>query len=178
MADTDLAMHFDADGATAVCVLHAGTTGTGGGAATLEDIAQSVGDNFASEVMPGLCIDLNFEKITIGGLTPVEISWNTKGGSSSPMASINNAYLIKKQNPGARDGRMYLPGVTETGIDGAGKLVGSLITSLTTKLNSWLTLCNADGVALIVKHKNDFLTNIESFGVDPTIGTQRRRIRR
>ena len=181
MAVYDIALNFAAGSATATCVIAAGTDpvgGAGGGGIFPDALLELVADAFAVKVMPGLCADLKLTTAVLSDGGPVTRVYNTLGGSSSAMASLNTSYLVRKHVTGARNGRMFLPGVSETAVGPDGIVVASLITSLNTKLNDWLAAVKVGGETLYVVDHTGAAREITSFSTDTMIGTQRRRVRR
>lgn len=122
----------------------------------------------------------------------------TAGAVSAGQASPQVAYLVHKNTTsgrGTRPGRTYLPGVSEADVNEDGTVITARKDIINTKMGAYKTAIAAltsflgfTSVALRVVHvhKGDKenpatwtwnSTDISSFTCDPTVATQRRRLR-
>lgn len=84
-------------------------------------------------------IDLDSLEGESGFQTPIA-GHPSYGGQSAAGAAPNTCYLIHKNcahNRRQRTGRMYLPGVMETHVDGAGVVDSAQLTALTTTMSDY-----------------------------------------
>lgn len=154
---------------------------------TLDTLASNLYDNFQDHVMGNLSSAVNHDVCRIkagpnttgpvGEFTGVEV-----GGAGGTFASPNLAYLVEKNTAlGGRRGRgrMFLPGVTESGIGSAGGLDSTVASDFATNLGNWFDTFAGAGVSPVLLHSDATSpTPITSFTIDPTVATQRNRLRR
>lgn len=102
-------------------------------------------------------------------------------GSGETVAP-NTSFLFSKQTAlGGRKnrGRLYLPGVLEGAINGAGDLASGWITDLNNAADLMLASLTADGVPMHLLHESvDAPTEVTGMQVSSRVATQRRRLRR
>lgn len=123
------------------------------------------------------------------------------GTQVAASAAPNTSFLIRKSTTlGGRRGRgrMYLPGVPETNVDDAGLLAGAAVSAINTDLGAFLINMTTEGLPLMLEHfpKTEWVLNenqqprrvpvagtvpnptqVVGLTVDPTVATQRRRLR-
>lgn len=110
---------------------------------------------------------------------------NIPGLVSEACCPPNVTALIRKHTAmGGRAGRgrIYWPGIGESRVDGAGNLLASYITALTTEFNDFLELLSVGGHPAVLLHGagspiSEPLLLLEAT-VDSKAATQRRRLRR
>jgi len=109
------------------------------------------------------------------------VAGDAEAGATSPQV----CYLIHKQTAfGGRSGRgrMYLPGVTEGGVNPAGVILASIVTDLTTAVENFRERAETDLRPYVLLHNAgaplSTPTIIESMVCDSQSATQRRRNRR
>lgn len=115
-----------------------------------------------------------------------ELAVNLAGTSAGQGTSPNVAYLVHKNTAlGGRRGRgrMFYPGVNESGVDDAGNVLSASVTAYNTAFAAYLTQMEAGGGDLVVLHApgNTSIpvpTPILSLTMDPKVATQRKRLRR
>ena len=121
-----------------------------------------------------------------------EIPASVPGTGGSGIATPNVTWLVKKATPlGGRrgSGRMYLPGVIEGAVDGAGQMDPGNVTALQGDLDTFLTGLVTAGNPMYLLHAESDEDDPDPSPVpDPTIvsdllvsstaATQRRRLRR
>jgi len=107
------------------------------------------------------------------------------GSRSGGMLPQNTTYLVKKRGPSSQRrnrGRMFLPGVAEMDVDNIGVVAANRVVIMQAGLNAFqaalvaiLTFNN-----LVVFHNEVPATPavITALLIDPTVATQRRRLRR
>lgn len=120
--------------------------------------------------------------------TVIDLSVNSPGGSSNACASYQNAYLVKKVTnvPGRRNqGRMYLPGVSEGGVDPAGVLSTITRDDLQGNMDQFYDEVRARDFHIVILHQEVSgggpqppPVNVASLNVDPRVATQRHRLRK
>lgn len=100
------------------------------------------------------------------------------GGSPAPP---NCTFLVKKvTGVGGRKnrGRMYLPGVGESDVDGIGGVLAAKVTGLNIAFTSFMTALAALDISPCILHTEALpSTGILSFQTENLIATQRRRLR-
>lgn len=104
------------------------------------------------------------------------------GGGSASVASPQVAALVSKRTGlgGRRNrGRLYLPGVVETSVDGGGYLTGTFATDLATAVGNWLDETVDVEMPMVLLHGSapSDPTPITSLVLSPKVATQRRRLR-
>lgn len=107
------------------------------------------------------------------------------GGISGESSAPNTAFLIRKVTPlGGRSGRgrMYWPGVPESGLTTGGLLAGDYQPEVNGFWADFFDSIVADGLVPALLHGPDSPVDapvlITSFSVDARVATQRRRLRR
>jgi len=121
---------------------------------------------------------------------------NTPGGlSGNQILPLNNAVVVKKLTgfSGRRKrGRLYLPGIPEDAVDDQGNVLGSFITTIVDAMTTFKETCEttvSPNCNCAILHRDISKpakpayelasaphTLIASFGVDPIIGSQRKRL--
>lgn len=145
----------------------------------------------------GSFIDLDSLSGSTGSFGPAA-GHPTTGSFSSADMTTQVAYLVHKNTTahrGQKQGRMYVPGVIESAVDGNGHLTSTYLSSLNTALAAYLSAMNSisDSVfalspAMRVVHvhkpnKDDATTwtwsssDVSSLTADLRCATQRRRLR-
>lgn len=94
----------------------------------------------------------------------------------------NNAILVRKVTAqGGREhtGRMYMPGVDETGADNTGLLTTAYVAALQASVNGMLGDMSTNDIPMYVLHQNPLTppTLVTSLVVQSRTATQRRRLR-
>lgn len=114
----------------------------------------------------------------------VEGSVGVAGTASTAMASLDDAFLIKKQTGvgGRRNrGRLYQMGISEAAVDAAGAITSGTISDWNTDLAAFLTAVDGDAVfeAIQILHEDvGAPTPVVSMVCDGRLANQRRRIGR
>lgn len=172
------------------CVYGGLVTGLGSGLGLAQDIANSWIDN----ILPNLCDDVSFKgatwvdlRSTSGDSGPVpDLPGSTDGGNSDSMTSPAVCFLVHWQVPGGRNtknGRSYLPGVSEAAVGPSGVLSGSGIVDLQDDILTFLQDVtegdNGDvSVISVPRDGTPASRSIVTGVLDTTVATQRRRQRR
>lgn len=112
---------------------------------------------------------------------------NISGTGTAGEVNPNTAALVRKNtNEGGRSGRgrFYWPGVGEGDIGNAGVLTSAFIAGFPSKLTAFLGALDSADIPMVLLHSaasgipiTDPLT-VTSLTLDPTVATQRRRLRR
>lgn len=115
-----------------------------------------------------------------GELSNTTVKVGTIGDGMMPL---NNAYLVKKQvtgGPGARPGRIYVPGVSESKISSGGLVDNTFKTAFQTELDDFVSDLAGHDLKLFVGHNVPALNLVEvtQLLLQPLVSNQRRRIRR
>lgn len=100
------------------------------------------------------------------------------GTNPADCTSINTAVLVKKVPDAGRVGRMYLPGTTENNVDGGGVLDGVARDQYQASLTSFLGVLALEGIQMNIARTSGATSPVTDVVVEPTMGTQRRRMRR
>lgn len=104
------------------------------------------------------------------------------GGATGSAATPNVAYLAHKNTLlGGRQGRgrMYIPGVSEDDVDGAGNLDTGVVTAWTDALEEFFGACAFLGLEHVLLHGDELTpTPVANTTCDGRVATQRRRLRR
>jgi hypothetical protein len=182
-ADGPFASVFGIDSAPAV------------GAADARAIAQAVIDSYCTE----LCLHLT-DTVTVTRATYVDLS--SEAGETGEVLPTTPAdavgkvhvaplspqctYLIKLLTTGgrsARSGRSFLPGVRSDEVNPRGDLTSSWTGTMTTAFEAFRAgIASGSGAVLGVIHRPSdgpaSITEVTSTLCEPTIATQRRRLRR
>ena len=144
-------------------------------------------DAFALNVLPLLSSGLTFDGVLVKrgpdatGAIQFSPSGDVGGASSSAIAPNVAALVRKVTGMGGRKnrGRLFLPGLVESVVDYAGRLDPTFQGNLQDAWNDFQTAIEADSLTPVVLHgDNTAPTVVTSFGVDSTVATQRRRLRR
>lgn len=151
------------------------------------DIAGGMADVFGEEIVPLLTDSITFESVLVklgpdetgpSATVAVSVDGELTGGAATP----NVAYLVHKNtNLGGRRGRgrMFIPGVTEETVDGAGNLTSGTVSSWNTALATLLvTLATNDLPAYLLHDGPTPPTAVQTLTIDGRVATQRRRLRR
>lgn len=116
-------------------------------------------------------------------LTAIDIegdsfNFNLTGVIPNPAAPSNVAVIARKRVVGGRDGRFFLPGISENNVDAAGRLVQNFIPSFNASVATALTDLNNAGVQLRVIQKDLSTPTIVEINARPVCGTMRSRLAR
>lgn len=152
-------------------------------------LAQDLHDFWTTRFMPFMptssSIDSTLVKFGPDATGPsAEYTDVNGGGSAGVPASPNVAYLIHKNTSlGGRAGRgrLYLPGVTEANVDGAGVVLPAGRTAIQTAATAFLGDLTSNNTDMVLLHGPgapiSSPTNVSSLSVDSRVATQRRRLR-
>lgn len=114
------------------------------------------------------------------------------GDGGAAFIPQNSALLVRKRTDlaGRRGrGRIYLPGVEEALVDGAGNLTPAAVTGYQTQLDNWFEALNDTStepfphIPAVILHRSEGEgaepppTTVASFQLEDKIATQRRRLR-
>ncbi len=166
-----------------------------------QTIAANLHTEFTTRIVTPLmsnaytCTQTEIQLVQTSGTAPqVYVSASAVvGGSTSPVAPQNTAFLIQKRTAksGRRGrGRFYLPGVQETNVDAAGQVLAAHLSTANSAFAGFLTAANnIVGVDdLVLLHQlTPPATNpatlpapdkILSLIMDSRVATQRRRLRK
>ncbi len=161
----------------------------------VNDAHDAMGD-FMSSVIPAeyslLRTELRFTDVA-GGATTISVATGDRpGGGAAAALPQNCAYLVHKRTaaPGRRGrGRLFIPGVPEGLTDARGLISAAQVTGMQTALNLLLARYSGDGTTplgkwMVVLHTIADLAvpgpppnRVTALTCDPTIATQRRRLR-
>jgi hypothetical protein len=112
----------------------------------------------------------------------VDFTGEGVGGAGGEAAPPNLAYLIEKNTAlGGRKGRgrMFLPGVVEGSVDGAGNVSSAVLADFAGNLGDWFAAILADNLVPVLLHSDlTAPTDIVNFTADPKCASQRQRMRR
>ncbi len=162
---------------------------------SLTVLADFLHDRFIANLQTHFSSDYALEATTVRYTTgetgnpqgvEIHVERNPFTGNLDPIPQ-NSAVLIRKRSGLAgrrRQGRLYLPPPPETAVSPVGRLTTGYRDALQTSVNSWLasinTSANLQGPYIL--HSTGLSavpppTSITSMTVEPTIATQRRRLR-
>lgn len=165
------------------------------------DVAQEVLDAYVEELLPLMSelvtvtgaeyVDLDSAEGDTGSVTP-SAGLTVTGGDSAQPVPINTAVLVRKNTEGgraARNGRMFLPGMAEVNVDGAGIIASVSRTAWQTAADAFLNTVNDGGIAspeqvmVVVSRPTVSATpgtfnEVTSLNVSSLMATQRERMRR
>jgi hypothetical protein len=172
-----------------------------------EDVVRDFADNFQDHLLNNISVHVVLTNFTWLALDNAEGATGvmapnpaklTAGTWNRDIAGPAMAMLIRKQSSsrrGARNGRAYMPGVTEEQMDNAGNILGTWQTSYNAQLQAFLdgisddTALDAAGRYPVVTHfppaarekgpqiVEGTKTRITSLTLDGRAATQRRRLR-
>lgn len=155
--------------------------------ATPAEAAGAFGESWGQAIVPLLVETITFSSVLVK-LGPDEdgpsamISVDEDGGVDDGAASPNVSYLIHKNtNLGGRRGRgrMFIPGVAETLVDGAGVVDGPAVSSFDSAFETLVTAWGVENLPPYLLHDGLLSpTIISSLTCDARVATQRRRLRR
>lgn len=119
---------------------------------------------------------------TVDGPLGGEIIVNETGTGGGAEGSANSAVLVTKGTGlgGRRNrGRWYVPPIMASfDVNMAGVIGSGIVPLFQSQLEDWRTAVELDGIELLLHHSDGSAgTRLESFTVQDTVGTQRRRIR-
>ena len=172
------------------------TFGVDGNGQTANGIANAIqtvlGQTGGLKALPSTTTAFNMIKVRLGTALGDPIAWDQvvsvpcNGGSSK--VSSNVAVLVhKRTDQGGRygRGRFFLPWtIGEGSVDEAGFIDGSVVATMQTAINSFLSGLNTQGVPMVVLHrvrKDGSLSGpavVNYLLVDNLVSTQRRRLGR
>lgn len=161
-----------------------------------------VSDEWKVVVASTLCSQMTYTRLTTlintsGTVKQFETIANQPGGlTGNTMLPLNSAVVVKKQTglAGRRNrGRIYLPGIPEDAVDDSGNVLGSFLTTINSKLNTFQANCIANvspDCEVAILHKeihidakpaydlaDEEATIVTVWAADPVIGSQRGRQR-
>lgn len=156
-------------------------------ALAVEDAAGIAAAQWNTFIRPLMVADVTFEGVlmkygpNVDGPTAV-VSVANPGGVSQDQLSPNTSVLIHKQTAsGGRKnrGRMFVPGIGETSVDGSGAIAAGVRTTWEGAMEDLYDGLVAGGLQPVVLHGDATTpTVITSLAVDGRTATQRRRLRR
>jgi len=150
------------------------------------DYAAALHDAFADAFMPSLSSRTVLRRTLVkegpSATGPTfEHGEDRAGGDLAGVATPQVAFLLRKRTAmGGRmnRGRMFLPGVPEGAVDGAGVVVPEMITDLQTACDAFLAAIDTlEGEMVILHSASSDPTSVISLQADSRVATQRRRLR-
>jgi hypothetical protein len=151
---------------------------------------QAVADAWRDEVMPHISNVWTYVEATAREAAGAifTASYSAAGGVADSPCPPNTCALVRKLSilPGRRNkGRLYLPGIREDQVDGAGNLNSSLRTALQTAMDSFHSAVEAIGSGglgqMVILHDSSLgtapPTTVTGLQVQSLAATQRRRMR-
>lgn len=166
-------LNFDCAGLKSQVVLN---TFVGGLTAAQEAI--QIRDKLWAQLRPFTANSQVLESILIGDLSTGHLQPVGEAGTAGTTQLPNHcAFLITKVVSGGRNGRMYWPGPIEANYDPSGQIAAPTRTNLNLALEQARLQLDAALVGLMVTDKNGVSRPVTNLIVQPTIGTQRRRLR-
>ena len=157
---------------------------------TVADAASDLRNNFQTNVLSVLPSGVTLDSVlckfgpTATGPSASAASGSVGGGAGAQVSPAVCYLVHKNTSAGGRAGRgrFYLPGVSEGSVDESGTIAGATITALDAALADFYTQLGVDDLNPRVLHGAgsplSAPTIINSFTVDSTAATQRRRQRR
>jgi hypothetical protein len=162
----------------AVCTI--GMTYTG---ASFSSDALAAEAAWGSEIMPHLTSVWHFVRTDwreAAGIVRSN-SVNVAGGNGGAAMTPQVAYLARKSTALAgrkNRGRMYLPGVTETEVDGAGLVSAAFQGDMNTAFAALITSWAGNDLTPVILHNSlEAPTAIDQLTLESVVATQRRRLR-
>lgn len=158
-----------------------------GSGAAVEDVASSLYNLMGITILTKLTNDINLDSCVVkfgpDSTGPsAEATGSFTGGVSSPGASSQVAYLVRKNTGlGGRRGRgrMYLPGVNEAAIGSDGVLDSTFLGELQDEVDEFVGSLSLASLPMVVLHDDATApTAVTTLVVQPVVATQRRRLRR
>lgn len=150
------------------------------------DYAAALHDAFADAFMPLLCDGTVLRRTLVkegpSATGPTfEYAEDRPGAVTGSPATPQVAFLLRKRTAmGGRmnRGRMFLPGVPEFSVNGAGVVIPSEIAALQTASNALLAAIDTlQGEMVILHSASSDPTSVISLQADSRVATQRRRLR-
>lgn len=148
------------------------------------DIAVDVGTIWAADVMPFLTSNVRmlYVEVVLDTQETAQASNVTAGGNNNAPAPPNVTYLVSKRSivTGRRNrGRMYLPGVDETSINGAGVLALASQVDLAGLCQSLFDDLVTAELPMLILHETlpAIGTLVSELRGSSRVATQRRRLR-
>jgi len=138
-------------------------------------------DNFKSSLDGSAAISRL--QATDSTLVTIVSSTGAVGGTATGGAAVPQAaYLVRKiaaVGGRANTGRMYLPGVSESKVDGAGTVDSTFRNGRQTEMNTFLDDLGAADIGFVILHANGSTpTDVTALLFEGKIATQRRRLKR
>lgn len=162
----------------------------GVGSPTPNSVATAVDNAFFSSGLPDVISSAVNEtgvlvKFGPDNIGPSVLKATNNPGTAAVACPPNVTWLIRKNTAlGGRAGRgrMYIPGVPESLVDGAGIIGSGAIADMQTAIDDFFAELATGGFPAVVLHGEDspltVPTPITSLTVSETVATQRRRLRR
>lgn len=149
-------------------------------------IKATVVDHFLENMADGVLLESVDVKYGPNNVGPTGSSASGAAGTIAGTGlSPNVTWLVTKNTAiGGRQGRgrMYIPGLVEGNVDGAGAITGGIVAAFQADLTQFLADMAGDGFDLVLLHSEDSPAEdpypITSLTVQATAATQRRRLRR
>jgi hypothetical protein len=156
------------------------------GQAVLADKAEGIADAFEDTIRLYLASEVTYlgcrVKAGPNDVGPEYTAARARPGAlANAMTPPNTAWLLKKKSAlGGRQnrGRMYVPGIVEDATIHNGKITASSLTQMQTAADNYMAaLASNDSPMVILHTASSDPTTVVSLDVDPTVATQRRRLR-
>lgn len=140
-------------------------------------MARKIGMSLMDALEDRLSVDVVLDSVTELGNNPQTSTIARAGLNPQSALPINCAYLINKNPSIGRRGRMFMPGVTESGTSSGG--VHSLTVSVlfNDSLNDWMWRMQAENIGMAITRKAGNNSLVHSLDLKNEIGQQSERMR-
>lgn len=123
-------------------------------------------------------VDCTLEEIQVGdSSTGTAVAVAQAGTNIGPALPASCGLLVTKVVNGARNGRMFWPGLPESHVAASGQLAPAELTSWQSALTTVMTGLAGSSTVIRVLSNLGVPTVVTGLVARPTIGTQRRRLR-
>jgi len=141
------------------------------------EAAQAIEDNLWDALRPHTSSAVRLDSIRIGSVSTGYLHLvNELGTGASAGAPPQVAMLVTKVVTGARNGRMFWPGVVESVVNEVGVFLTGTITTIQTALDTIGPGLTADNVDLQVCDKDGNVHSVTDLVLNSRVATQRRRL--
>jgi hypothetical protein len=154
-----------------------------GGGGPFASVAERCRDAWIDRIMPVLSSEIQVVNVTsrdiATGLETESTAARAGSSSDSPLPPNCGVQFTKVATPG-RNGRMFIAGFTELGVDAQGRLTAAVKPLLATAFTNFLADLVADNLQMIIIYgpAGEFKKDVSSAKVADYIVVQNRRLRR
>lgn len=148
-------------------------------ASTPATVGQSIVNNLQGTVMSQMADNVSLTSVQVGDDISGAIVPGTASGSlNQDNSNPSICFGVTKVVTTGRNGRFFVPGVTEFQTTDTGEYITGLRATLQTLWENFLAAITSEGVDMVVRQKDGSLAPVATLNVRPFVSLQSRRFNR